>query len=320
MRDAGAAPPSRASQLGREYLSGSLASSSTAAMFSPLEAVKTRLQLQDMPGWRRTYAAGFGRALLDITRQDGLLALWSYGFAGLVSRDFVYSGVRTGMYPTVRDAVAAAQGNAAGEASLVDKIAAGALCGAIGASIANPFDVVRVRMTAEGGVVADGLLATGMRAGHAPRWRSSAHCAADAVASEGLLRGLVLRGVGASMARAGLLTAAQMSTYDHTKTVAKRNGWLREGVALHVVGAVVSGLFATVACTPADVLKSRVMAGSTAGRPASTAAVALHILRHDGLRGFYRGFLVSWVRLGPTIFVQMPLAEALRSALGVRSL
>jgi hypothetical protein len=123
------------------------------------------------------------------------------------------------MYPTVRDAVAS--NRAAGEASLAQKIVAGAITGSGGAGIANAIDVVRVRMTAEGGRVdpSTGQLTTGLRAGHKPRWRSSMHCLTDTAAREGVVRGLLLRGLTASMSRAGLLTAAQMSTYDHTKTV-----------------------------------------------------------------------------------------------------
>ena len=61
------------------------------------------------------------------------------------------------------------------------------------------------------------------------------------------------------MSRAALLTAAQMSTYDHTKVLAKRHGVLSEGVALHCIAAGISGFVAQVSCNPADVLKSRVM-------------------------------------------------------------
>ncbi len=309
------------STFAREYLSGSLASSTTAALFCPLECVKTRLQLQGTPGWKRVYTAGFLRALLDIWRQDGLLLLWSHGFAGLVARDFVYSGVRTGMYPRVRDAVAF--GKPVGEASLLEKILAGVLCGGCGAAIANPLDVVRVRMTAEGGRVdpASGRLLSGLRVGELPRWSSSVHCLMDTAATDGAVRGLALRGVGPSASRAALLTGAQMSTYDHFKTYAKRASALREGTLLHVLGAAVSGLAATIACHPSDVVKSRVMAGradATAGKPSAWGVVG-KIWRHEGFLGFYRGFLPAYARIGPTIFLQLPLAEALRSAFGVRS-
>ena len=310
-----------ASSLGREYLSGSLASCTTAALFSPLECVKTRLQLQDMPGWRRIYTRGFLHALQQIYRQDGLLLLWSHGFAGLVARDFFYSGMRTGMYPTVRGLIA--PGRAPGDISLAEKILAGAVTGGLGAGLANPFDVVRVRMTAEGGVVgADGLLATGMRAGELPRWGSSLACAADAARQEGVVQGLMVRGASASVSRAALLTAAQLSSYDHAKVHLRPA--LGDGTLLHVAAAVISGFVATAACNPADVVKSRVMSargGSGGGGGGGGAAgMVVEVWRREGVRGFYRGFLPAYARIGPTIFIQMPLAELLRSALGVQAL
>eukprot|EP00966_Prymnesium_polylepis_P068547 1592312-Prymnesium_polylepis.2 len=125
--------------LHREILSGSLASSFTACLFSPLEMVKTRLQVQEAPGQQRLYA-NFVSALRTIAAEDGVRGLWTYGFAGFVGRDFCYSGLRIGLYPTVRETLS---GGSKGEASLVQKVAAGAFTGALGASIANPLDVVR---------------------------------------------------------------------------------------------------------------------------------------------------------------------------------
>ena len=305
----------------REYASGSLAASLTYVMFSPLETVKTRLQLQDAPGWTRVYHHGFLRTMRDILSSDGVLLFWSHGLAAGVCRDFWYCGMRTGMYPTVRNAISSVSGGAAGEASLLEKIAAGAVTGSVGSGLANIFDVVRVRMLAEGGRVdpTSGKLLTGLRAGEAPRWTSSLHCLTDTARSEGVVRGLMLRGVSATMSRAGLLTAAQMSTYDHSKTVARRNG-IAEGTALHVAAALLSGLVAAAACNPADVMKSRMMTRSGSGASDGIAGAFLHICRHEGLAGFYRGFLPAYARLGPTILIQLPVAEALRRAFGVQPL
>jgi hypothetical protein len=312
----------------REYLSGSLASSFTAAVFAPLETVKVRLQVQDMPGTgiRRIYNNGFVQAMNGILRQDGVRLFWSHGLAAFVARDFWYSGVRTGMYPTVRNALSGHS-----EASLSTKITAGAVTGALGAGLANPFDVVRVRMTVEGGRVdaMSGRLTTGMRAGHAPRWNNSWHCASETARHEGA-KALLLQGIGPSMARAGLLTAAQMSTYDHIKTVARRSGRLGEGAPLHLLAAALSGLVAAAACNPADVLKSRVMmararagAGAGAGADAAMATVrgvALDLWRREGVRGYFRGFGAHYARIGPTILLQMPVAEQLRKWMGVQAL
>ena len=110
------------STLAREYLSGSLASSITYVLFSPLEVVKTRLQLQAAPGWTKIHSGGLFAALRAILAQDGVLLSWSHGLAPGVARDFVYSGFRTGMYPTVRNAIGGE------DARFVEKVAAGAVC------------------------------------------------------------------------------------------------------------------------------------------------------------------------------------------------
>ena len=155
------------------FISGCAAGSSSAAVVNPADVVKTRLQLQDMPGATRLYTGSFAAALRSIARSDGLRLMWSHGFVAMVGRDFFYSGFRTGMYPAVRDAISAsARGRAGGEASLLEKVAAGAACGSVGAGLANGFDVVRVRMIAESGTLGPtGKLLTGLRSGHEPRWR-----------------------------------------------------------------------------------------------------------------------------------------------------
>jgi hypothetical protein len=309
------APPAKlymgAQEYALEYLSGSLASALTYFLFSPLEVVKTRLQLQDAPGWKRIYNAGFLHALMNGMSDEGLLLFWSHGLTAGVCRDFLYSGMRTGMYPTVRDAIAQLRDKNSSsatpaDASLMEKIAAGATTGSVGAGMANAIDVVRVRMLAEGGRLdpASGRLMTGLRAGEAPQWRSSLHCLADTARSEGVVQGLLLRGITASMTRAAMLSAAQMATYDHAKTIAKRNG-AAEGTALHVSAALVSGFVAAAACNPADVLKSRVMSASAGGGASSTLDVAYRIVTHEGWRGFYHGFLPSYARIGPTILIQV---------------
>ena len=319
--------PSQARDYAFEYLSGSLASSLTYFLFSPLEVVKTRLQLQDMPGWKRVHSNGFIQALKDGVSKEGLLLFWSHGLTAGILRDFLYSGMRTGMYPTVRNTIAAFRSEAGktaeAQASLPEKIVAGAATGGVGAGMANAIDVVRVRMLADGGRVdpVSGKLQSGLRAGAAPRWTSSLHCIMDTAQREGFTSGLLLRGISASMTRAAMLSAAQMATYDHAKTAAKRHGF-NESTTLHVAAALLSGFVATVACNPADVLKSRVMTASAAGGAgtSSTLAVAWRIVTKEGLQGFYHGFLPAYARIGPTILIQLPVAEALRRSFGVKPL
>lgn len=199
------------------------------------------------------------------------------------------------------------------------------MTGALGAAIANPLDVVRVRMSCEGGLVdaSSGVLTTGMRAGHPPRWSSSAHCLLDCLEREGVVRGL-WRGVGATVSRAALLSAGNLASYDHSKTLLLRHGWVaEENGQLHMACAIISGLVATTACNPADVLKSALMsarASGAAGSAVTPLGVARNIVATQGLPGFWRGWLAAYARAGPAFFIQMPLVELLRHRLGVDSL
>ena len=147
------------------------------------------------------------------------------------------------------------------------------------------------------------------------------------------MRGL-WRGASATVGRAALLSAANLASYvrpcgagagggwrrphrpqDHTKVTLRRKGWMEEGAALHLAAGGVSGLAAMLASNPADVIKSRMMVGG--GARQGLLAVAAAIWRAEGPAGFYRGFWPAYARAGPTFFIQMPLNEALRAALGV---
>jgi hypothetical protein len=312
-------------KIAREIIAGSIASSTTASMFSPLECVKTRLQVQADPtaNVKIIYNRGFMDALRSIVRTDGLLLTWTHGFAGFVLRDFFYSGIRIGCYPTVRSFYAG-DNTEKKDVGLLTKIFAGATTGGIGSALANPFDVFRVRMTVEGGVVdtKTGKLITGLKAGQVPRYHSSFHCFRDTLTREGI-RGLY-RGVEATSTRAAMLSAGQLASYDHSKTLLVKHGWMDEGKPLHLVAAIISGIVAITVCNPADVLKSRLMVqrggSGEVAVPVNIWAVAKDIWLREGLRGFFRGWGPAYARAGPSFFIQMPIVEGLRSFLGVEAL
>ena len=99
-----------------------------------------------------------------------------------------------------------------------------------------------------------------------------------------------------------------------------RRGWADDW-ALHTLCAVVSGLVATTACNPADVLKSALMSARASGSDAPTAlGAAAAILRTHGPLGFMRGWTAAYARAGPAFFIQMPIVELLRRRLGVETL
>eukprot|EP01051_Picozoa_sp_SAG22_P008087 SAG22_NODE_597_length_8708_cov_11.511209_2_plen_342_part_00 len=305
----------------REICSGGLAAGFTASLFNPLELVKTRMQVQELmgpwpPSGRAKLYPNFVSGLRTIAAEDGLAALWSYGFFGFVGRDLIYSGIRIGGYPSVRGMIAG--GREESEIGLPRKILAGCTTGAIGSAITNPLDVVRVRMSVESGLVGPaGRYTTGLRAGHPPRYLSSPGALLAIFREEGLVRGLYA-GTTATMARAAALSGGQLASYDHTKHLLKSAGLMQEGTRLHLVAGIVSGIVATTCCNPPDVIKSRLMRDPTLYK--GPLDCALQTLAREGPRAFFKGWLPAYARAGPAFFIQMPIVEQLRIAFGVPAL
>lgn len=89
-----------------------------------------------------------------------------------------------------------------------------------------------------------------MLAADAGQHVTSTACCRDAAAA---------RGVGPTVQRAVLLTAAQFGTYDEIKYTLLRQGLLEEGPAAHFVASTLAGLAVATTTNPIDVVKTRIM-------------------------------------------------------------
>jgi solute carrier family 25 uncoupling protein 27 len=121
------------------------------------------------------------------------------------------------------------------------------------------------------------------------------------------------RGGVPAVQRAALVNLGELATYDAAKrwAAAAAPAALASacGVAdasdappVHVFAALASGFVACAASTPADVVKTRLMAQRAAGGPPRYAGAldcARQSVRAEGLGVLYRGFLPTWARLGP---------------------
>jgi solute carrier family 25 uncoupling protein 8/9 len=122
--------------------SGSVAEACTI----PIDTAKVRLQLQTTkPGEVPRYS-GFLGTMSKVAAEEGPLALFNGLIPGL-QRQVVFAGLRIGLYVPVRDMITGplAPGQ---NPTLIQKILAGMTTGAIGISVANPTDVVKVRLQA----------------------------------------------------------------------------------------------------------------------------------------------------------------------------
>ena len=73
------------------------------------------------------------------------------------------------------------------------------------------------------------------------------------------------RGVGPNVFRAILMNASQLASYDFFKAELINTKYFEDNILCHFTASFAAGTVATTVCSPADVLKSRIMNASGPG-------------------------------------------------------
>ncbi|KAL1819056.1 hypothetical protein ACET3Z_013925 [Daucus carota] len=270
-------------------LPGIFASSAFAACFAeictiPLDTAKVRLQIQ------KKAVAGDGVALPKyrgmlgtvgtIAKEEGLSALWKGIVPGL-HRQCLYGGLRIGLYEPVKNLYVGE--NFVGDVPLMKKILAGLTTGALAIAVANPTDLVKVRLQAEG------KLAPGV-----PRRYNGALNAYSTIVRQEGVRAL-WTGLGPNVARNAIINAAELASYDQVKETILKIPGFTDNVFTHLLSGLGAGFVAVCVGSPVDVVKSRMMGDSTYK---NTLDCFVKTLKNDGPFAFYKGFIPNFGRLG----------------------
>eukprot|EP00937_MAST-01D_sp_MAST-1D-sp2_P007864 g7864.t1 len=308
-------------ELRLNFAASCVCGSSAVALFNPLDCLRVRWQTLPAEGVRGTSLAGFGAR---IVAEEGLWrGLWAPGLFANSLGIGCSTGLRLGLYPTVRDAMGEAFG--AGGKTSGAMFAAGLFSGSLGYFISTPLHLVKTRQQAEVALLdAEGtLLARGPRAGHpalfARRSPGGVVTSLRAIVGEESAAGL-WRGSMALAARGAFISAGQFWGYDMCKTVCKERGLLLDGPALHTAAGVAAALSAATLAAPSDMLMTR-YATAHAVRPSgpyrSYVHCAVELTQQEGAGVWARGWWPMFVRMAPTFVLAMPLYEQLRRLLGL---
>ncbi|KAG8531058.1 uncharacterized protein KY384_004415 [Bacidia gigantensis] len=156
--------------------------------------------------------------------------------------------------------------------------------GFLGGIAGNPADVLNVRMQNDRSLpeaqrrnyknAVDGLIRMSKEEG----WRA------------------LFRGVGANSMRAVLMTASQLASYDSFKKLLREKVGMQDGVSTHFTASFLAGFVATTVCSPVDVIKTRVMSAS---EKEGIVELLTRIYREEGVKWTFRGWVPSFIRLGP---------------------
>lgn len=250
----------------------------------PLDTAKVRLQLQKKTasgdGVSVSKYRGLMGTVVTIAREEGLWALWNGVIAGL-HRQCIYGGLRIGLYDPVKTILVG--GDFVGDIPLYQKIFAALLTGAIAIVVANPTDLVKVRLQAEGK----------LPSGVPRRYYGALDAYCTIVRQEGL--GALWTGLGPNIARNAIVNAAELASYDQVKETILKIPGFTDNIFTHILAGLGAGLFAVCIGSPIDVVKSRMM-GDSAYK--NTVDCFIKTLKYEGFLAFYKGFLPNFSRLG----------------------
>jgi len=284
-----------------KFAAGGIACMFMSAVVNPMDVIKVRLQTQNQLQAVRLSAqpyAGLFSAGGRIFHEEGVRGLFK-GITASMMREASYSSMRTGLYDYFK-LLFAPNAKTKDDFLLWQKIAAGASSGVIGASIANPTDLVKIRFQS-----------------YTPTnpnpYRHTFQAFYRIWRQEGGFRALY-RGVAPTSCRAAVLTGTQLSSYDHTKRLMLRSGYFADNASTHIIASIVCGLITTTATNPFDFVKTRIMADTTRYR--SPLDCLVKSFRAEGPSCLFKGWLPNWLRLGPHFLVSLPLTEKIRRMLG----
>ncbi|KAK9176172.1 hypothetical protein WN944_028185 [Citrus x changshan-huyou] len=281
----------------------------------PLDTAKVRLQLQKKTasgdGVSVSKYRGLMGTVVTIAREEGLWALWNGVIAGL-HRQCIYGGLRIGLYDPVKTFLVGS--DFVGDIPLYQKIFAALLTGAIAIVVANPTDLVKVRLQAEGK----------LPSGVPRRYYGALDAYCTIVRQEGL--GALWTGLGPNIARNAIVNAAELASYDQVKETILKIPGFTDNIFTHILAGLGAGLFAVCIGSPIDVVgflsplllsaknnslaapnisislyrlttkvKSRMM-GDSAYK--NTVDCFIKTLKYEGFLAFYKGFLPNFSRLG----------------------
>jgi len=275
---------------------GGVAGSMAACVTHPLDLTKLRMQTVASNAASSKSPSMFW-VIRETVTMTGIRSLY-IGLSASVLRQMTYSLVRLGSYEGIKNWISKGQ-----HPTTAQLLLAGGLAGGLGGIAGNPADILLVRMTT------DPLKPPEARHGYANIWNGLIRLVKEEGA-HGITRGIV-----PNTARAILMNMSQLASYDYfkayflAKPVPMINFQFEDNPLLHVVSSSVAGVVATTICSPADVIKSRVM--SSTGK-SSVLDVLVKSLREEGPMFIFRGWTPAFIRLAPNTILMFVFLEQLK--------
>lgn len=279
-----------------QFGAGALAGLVNTLILSPLDVVKTRLQVQGSSSYAATKYRGLFDALRSMWHEEGFrsyyrgmsASLWAF-VPNWAIYWYTYESFKRKLTP---------QGK---RATPIVHVMSALSAGGITAITTAPFWTLKSRLQV------DMSSAVSQR-----RYRSVSHGFRKIIREEGV-SGLY-KGLTPTMLGLGHV-AIQFPLYEHIKSTLS-GGATEDVKAAHVlIASSISKIAASAVFYPHEVLRTRIQVDSAMRRGSELSRMANmigEILKRDGARGFYRGFVTNLMRTVPACMLTFTSYELVK--------
>ena len=210
------------------------ASCLAATATHPIDLIKIRMQLQPtLPDGTKKYR-NMMQGIVLVAKEEGIKKGVYKGIEGAWMRESVYSTMRLGLYEPIKRGMGVKK-----DSSVLWKFLSGSMAGLVASAIANPLDLLKIRMQAS-------------KEAQPISWHI------QEVYKHGGIRGF-WKGVFPTMIRAMKMNGTKLAVYDSIKHGIIDGGYMKDGVVAQFVASVGAGFFQTVVTAPMDNIKTRIM-------------------------------------------------------------
>ena len=233
----------------KSFAVGAVSAMTATTVTHPLDVIKVRKQ---------------------VARKISYRGLWD-GLPDALKRQVFYSGIRFGLWDVL---------GPRRTLTLPEKMCKGAFVGGVGALVATPFDLAKVRRQAGSSKVATGFLA---------RWQGGSH----------------------TIARAAVVTSSQLATFHHSKEWFLSQGW-KNNTETNVSASLTAGIITSLISNPLDVMKTWRMTD----RLQSPQLISMaRIVHQEGPWTLYRGIVPTLLRMCPYVVVLFMTKEYMNESI-----
>ena len=220
------------------------------------------------------------------------------GLKPALIRHCIYSASRVNLYENLRENKYLKKNT--NPNNFAYKFIVGGFSGGISQFIASPFDLLKIRYITNS----------------KNNIKLSIYKTIESIIQTNGFIGL-WKGATPNIARAILVNFGELATYEYAKKFIKKKTQLHDGPLVHFSSSICSGFAGALCCTPADVIKSRLMKSKSEYN--GIIDCLTKTVKNEGPFALYKGFTAVWLRLAPWQIIFWLSYEKLRKLNGTEA-